>query len=76
MYMNEYIIDAKATVLETMTYMDKSGKKTLFIVENERVKAAVTDGDVRRWILSKGELEVLVFELQTKCPRALRGKYC
>lgn len=54
----EMLIQGEMTVLGAMQRLDVTAKKVLFIVDAERrLQAAVTDGDVRRWILAKGDLD-------------------
>ncbi len=49
-------IDENNTILEAMQMLDKNARKTLFVQERGILKAAVTDGDIRRWILKGGDL--------------------
>ena len=41
----------------------KVAKKVLFVVRVERFIASITDGDIRRWILKKENLEAIVKEV-------------
>lgn len=54
-YINEY-----NTILEALQMLDKNAKKTLFVQDRGILKAAVTDGDIRRWILKGGDLQTEV----------------
>lgn len=56
MDINKFIIDESVTVLDAMKTMDKAAKKILFIVKKNKLFAALTDGDIRRWIIAKGNL--------------------
>lgn len=59
-------------MLDAMTMLDKSSQKVLFIVdENYELKAALSDGDIRRWILSKGSLDAKVCEFANYSPKYL-----
>lgn len=53
MDVKEFLIDENSTMLEAMALLDKIAKKVLFVVRDGRFVAAITDGDVRRWILKK-----------------------
>ena len=54
---NEYLISADISVKKAMHKMDESGKRVLFVVnEKTKLEGALTDGDVRRWILREGSL--------------------
>ncbi len=63
-------IEENKTILEAMKQLDKSAKKVLFVHKNGTLLAAVTDGDIRRWILKKGDLHASV-----KCVANYRPKY-
>lgn len=53
---NDLIIDESYTVIQAMEKLDSNGKKILFICRNNILCAALTDGDIRRWILKNGDL--------------------
>ena len=50
-------IDGTVSVRDAMKRINESGCKILFITENEIVIAALTDGDIRRFLLNGGKLE-------------------
>ncbi|WP_322412883.1 CBS domain-containing protein, partial [Clostridium perfringens] len=56
MDINELIISEKATIREAIKKLDDTGKRILIILENELLKAVITDGDIRRWIMKNGNL--------------------
>ena len=57
----DMLIQGNITILVAMKCLDHTAKKVLFIVDGaRRLQASVTDGDVRRWILAKGNLDAEV----------------
>ncbi len=56
MRIEDLIIDENITVLEAMQKLNEKGKKILFIAPDLRLKAVLTDGDVRRHIIHGGDL--------------------
>ena len=68
--MDSMYIEENKTILEAMQQLDKSAKKVLFVHNNDILLAAVTDGDIRRWILKKGDLQASV-----KCVANYHPKY-
>ena len=60
MNVDEFIINEQVTVWEAMQRLATVAKKVLFIVEHEKLSATLTDGDIRRWILKKGDLNAAV----------------
>ncbi len=67
----EFIISENISVREAMEQLDRVAFKVLFISEGDVLKAAVTDGDIRRWILSSGDLEAPVKETANYSPKYL-----
>lgn len=67
----EMIIDEDITVLQAMERLDMVAKKVLFIVKDNALVAAISDGDIRRWILSKGNLHVAVNKIANYNPKYL-----
>lgn len=68
MKINEFLIEEEFTMLEAMESLDKVAKKVLFVTKKERLNAAITDGDIRRWILKKGNLNAKVKEVANYKP--------
>lgn len=60
MSMEEAYISEQNTVLEAMQQLDRSNKEVLFVQDEGKLLAALTDGDVRRYILKKGDLNASV----------------
>ena len=71
MNVDEFIINEQVTVWEAMQRLATVAKKVLFIVEHEKLSATLTDGDIRRWILKKGDLNAAVKYAANYSPRYL-----
>jgi dTDP-glucose pyrophosphorylase len=67
-YLDSLITD-KISVLEAMRRLDRCACKVLFIVNDCKLVAAITDGDIRRWILKKGSLEERISEVANFNPK-------
>ena len=67
----DFLIDEEATMLNAMEQLDKVAKKVLFVIKGGRFVATVTDGDIRRWILKKGNLDAKVREIANYMPKFL-----
>ena len=50
----ELFIEPTATVLETLRKLDKTGQRILFIAPEGKLKAVITDGDIRKFFLRGG----------------------
>lgn len=74
MDVKEFLIDEEATMLEAMALLDKVAMKVLFVLKKDRFVAAITDGDIRRWILKKGNLEAEVKDIANYNPKFIHEK--
>ncbi len=72
MDINKLIIRDTDTLRQSMQAMDIASKKVLFVVnKNEKLVGALSDGDIRRWILSNGSLDDKVSIIMNKTPITL-----
>ncbi|NMB82154.1 MAG: NTP transferase domain-containing protein [Ignavibacteria bacterium] len=54
---NKYLVQPGITVKEAMKQLDSSHGKVLFLADSDKkLLGSLTDGDIRRWILSGGSL--------------------
>ena len=67
----ELYIEPTATVLETMKRLDETGQRILFIAPEGRLKAVITDGDLRKFFLRGGTLTQPVSEAANFHPLSL-----
>lgn len=67
----ELFIPENATVLETMRKLDETGQRIVFIAPEGRLKAVVTDGDIRKFFLRGGTLEAPVSQAANYAPKSL-----
>ncbi|MBP1925710.1 dTDP-glucose pyrophosphorylase [Sedimentibacter acidaminivorans] len=74
MEIRDFLIDEESTMIEAMALLDKVAKKVLFVVSDGKFVAALTDGDIRRWILKKGNLEAKVKNIANYSPKFLYEK--
>lgn len=65
----EYLIPPSLSLLEAMHRLDTTGRRILFVVDGEmRLVASLSDGDIRRWILTAGDLSVSVKQVMHANP--------
>lgn len=67
----EFLIDEEATMINAMEQLDKTSTKILFVTKSGDFVAALTDGDIRRWILKKGNLDAKVKNIANYNPKFL-----
>ena len=68
MDINDIIVDEESTLIEAMNALDRMAKKILFVTRDGELAAALTDGDIRRWILKKGNLDAKVKDMANYKP--------
>ena len=69
MDIRKFLIDEEASMIEAMRQLDNVAKKVLFVEREGRFVAAITDGDIRRWILKKGNLDAKVQDVANYNPQ-------
>lgn len=69
MDVKDFLIDEENTMTEAMSQLDKVAKKVLFVLRNGKFIAALTDGDIRRWILKKGNLDSKIKNIANYNPK-------
>ena len=84
--MNGIYIEEGKSILDAMKQLDTNARKILFVHEDGKLLASLTDGDIRRWILKNGELHmpvrcaanykpVYLYEQQSElAPRTMKEK--
>ncbi len=61
------------TIRQAMEQLEKTEEKIVFVVDEEsRLIGSLTDGDIRRWILSDGDLKAQVLRICNRKPYVVR----
>jgi len=59
-----FLIPQTHTIRQAMEQLEKTEEKIVFVVDEEsRLIGSLTDGDIRRWILSDGDLKAQVLHI-------------
>lgn len=69
MNIQDIIINEEISVRQAAKVLDKTAKQVLLITEDNKLKAVLTDGDIRRWILKSGDLSAPVKEIANYSPK-------
>lgn len=64
-----FCIDRSSTVRDAMHQLDSTAKKILFVVNGLHLVASLTDGDVRRYLLSGGKMDDAVEKAANHHPK-------
>lgn len=65
----QYLIKKDQPIKDAMKKIDSTKPKILFVTENEKLIGALTDGDVRRYLLSGGKVDDPVEKACNKKPK-------
>src|SRR5579871_1308214 len=67
-----FLIPTAYTIRQAMERLEKTEEKIVFVVDEEsRLVGSLTDGDIRRWILSDGDLKAQVVQICNRKPRSV-----
>lgn len=69
MNIQDIIINEEISIRQAAKVLDKTAKQVLLITEDNKLKAVLTDGDIRRWILKSGDLSAPVKEIANYSPK-------
>ncbi|MBE6059802.1 MAG: CBS domain-containing protein [Clostridium sulfidigenes] len=69
MNIQDIIINEEINIRQAAKVLDKTAKQVLLITEDNKLKAVLTDGDIRRWILKSGDLSAPVKEIANYSPK-------
>jgi len=76
MNINKYTIKYDDSVKNALQKLQTSGKRILFVVDEQNtLRGSISDGDVRRWILQSGDLQVPVEHICNPKPITLSKNY-
>lgn len=72
MNLDDLVIREDLTLIEALQKLDKNAKGILFVVNSQQqLRGALTDGDVRRYILRHGSFEAPVQNVMNSTPKSL-----
>lgn len=75
MNIENMLISEEITILQALEMLNKTAKKILFVTRGKILLGAITDGDIRRWILSKGNLDATVKKAANYNPKFLTWEH-
>src|SRR5271155_3269422 len=64
-----FLVPQPHPIRQAMEQLEKTEEKIVFVVDAEsRLIGSLTDGDIRRWILSDGDLKAQVYQICNRKP--------
>src|SRR5271165_424924 len=71
-----FLVPQSHTIRQAMEHLEKTEEKIVFVVDDEsRLVGSLTDGDIRRWILSDGDLKAQVLLVCNRKPYVAEEGY-
>jgi dTDP-glucose pyrophosphorylase len=75
MYNKKLLVHNDISIVEALKRLDETADKVLFVVDDEnRLMGALTDGDIRRYLLSGRSLNDNIVEVYNKNPKSILEK--
>lgn len=56
MSFKEQLVSENISILEALKVLDNTSRRVLFVIRDNKLVGAISDGDIRRWILKNGSL--------------------
>ena len=72
----DLLVNKNESLSQAMNKIDKGGKKIVFVETEMRLVGALSDGDIRRFLLRGGKLDSLVSEAMNTTPKFLFDTQC
>lgn len=69
--LEDLLIDGNQTILAAMQSLDTTGQRIMFLAPGGILEAALTDGDLRKYLLQGGSLDDPVFKAANHSPKSL-----
>lgn len=71
-----FLLPTTHTIRQAMEQLEKTEEKIVFVIdEASRLLGSLTDGDIRRWILSDGDLKAQVHRVCNRKPYMVEENY-
>lgn len=68
----QFLVSPDCIIVDAMQKIDTNARGILFVVDKKRkIIGVLTDGDIRRWIIRTGNLQVAVRNVMNKKPRMI-----
>lgn len=68
----KYLIDDSVSLTEALKKLNETGRRIVFLINNGKLSATLTYGDVSRWILQGGSLDSPAYDAARKDPIFVR----
>lgn len=65
------LVDTRTPLLECLDVLNKADHKILFVIEDDRLVASITDGDIRRYMLEHQSVAAAAGDIGNKNPKTL-----
>ena len=71
-----FLVPQTHTIRQAMEQLERTEEKIIFVIDTDsRLVGSLTDGDIRRWILSDGDLKALVSHVCNCSPRVVEEDF-
>lgn len=75
MFNKKILVNDNIKIIEALKLLDETADKVLFVVDNDsKLLGALTDGDIRRYLLNGRNLEDNIFDVYNRSPKFVLEK--
>lgn len=67
----KYLINENVKLIDAMKNLSDIGSKILFVTDGAKLLGTLTDGDIRRYLINKGDLNQIVAKIANFNPKYL-----
>ena len=71
MQTSDYFVAENSTILETMEVIERGARSIAFVCDGKKLLAAVSDGDIRRYLIKKGDFNTPISHIANYQPKFL-----
>lgn len=72
MQISDFVIDEDMTIMDAVKAIDRNGRGIAFVCVDDKLKAVLSDGDIRRYIMNKGNMTEKVSRVANYSPRMIK----
>ena len=56
MQIADFVVSENTTIMDAVRLIDHNGRGIVFVCAEDRLKAVLSDGDIRRFIIDQGDM--------------------
>ena len=66
-----FTVNKDTNIIDAMKKIDNHAKGVVFVVDGDKLVGALSDGDIRRWLIKTGDLSICAERIMNTAPKAI-----